>query len=233
MTTIERFTQHAPLNWQGEITESDFQAALAEGRPVRMIVLCADIRKSTLLMKEAIDFRRFAHTIGGFVTAGSTFLRKKRGWFDKFTGDGFLMYWMTCDRDPSGYFDDVMRSAYTIINTFRDRFEPEVRKNVRNFPDGVGISIGIDIGETYLVEIADDLTIVGPAVVGAVRMVGVAKPYEAVVNIHLGELMLQHADVFQRDISLHGEMRRTKEFPEGQFVYAADLAEDREVKNET
>ena len=228
MSSKERFTQHAPSDWQAEITDSDFRSALAEGRPVRMIVLCADIRKSTLLMKEAIDFRRFAATIGGFVTAGSSFLRKKRGWFDKFTGDGFLMYWVTSDRDPAGYFDDVIRSAYTIINTFRDQFEPEIRKNVRNFPDGVGISIGIDIGETYFVEIAGDLTIVGPAVVGAVRMVGVAKRYEAVVNIHLAELMLEHADVFQRDVSLHGEMRRTKEFPDGQFVYAVDLVDERD-----
>ena len=58
-----------------------------------MFVMAADIRESTTLMKEAIRFERFASVMDRFVSLVRLGIRKGR-WFDKFTGDGFLAYWI-------------------------------------------------------------------------------------------------------------------------------------------
>jgi class 3 adenylate cyclase len=73
----------------------------AAGAMVSMMVVAADIRKSTFLMKEAIDLRAFAEAIGDYFDATEKFIRANHGWLDKFVGDGFLAYWLYDDNDTS------------------------------------------------------------------------------------------------------------------------------------
>ena len=68
-----------------------------------------------------------------------------------------------------------------------------------------------------------ELTIVGPPVVGAVRMVTAAsRPKEIVANVYLGEHLSEHQDgVYQAlGVTATREYRPTKEYPKGQEVYA-------------
>ena len=111
-----------------------------------------------------------------------------RGWFDKFTGDGFLAYWI-CDDEA-----DLMACASAaalpgcayVLHQFHSHLLDRFRRNSRNLPDEAGLAIGIDAGPTYVVDMGGDYTIVGPAVVGAVRMVSAATtPGDVLCNVFL------------------------------------------------
>jgi class 3 adenylate cyclase len=87
----------------------------------------------------------------------------------------------------------------------------------------VGLSIGLDAGPGFLVQIAGELTVVGPPVVGAVRMVtAAAGPQEIVANVYLGEHLHDEQDGIYEALGMTAtrESRPTKEYPRGQEVYA-------------
>jgi class 3 adenylate cyclase len=99
----------------------------------------------------------------------------------------------------------------------------DFRANSRNLSSGVGLSMGLDAGPGYLVKIADELTVVGPPVVGAVRMVtAAAQPQEIVANVFLGERLRdgQGGAYEALGVTVIREFRPTKEYPKGQEVYA-------------
>ncbi len=207
---------------------------MIDGEPIQMFVMAADIRESTTLMKEAVRFERFALVMDKFVTSVRRGIRGSGGWFDKFTGDGFLAYWIVQGGEPAEYEErfvqtagDVAHTAHTLVDLFQRRVMEDFRSNSRNLSAGVGLSMGLDAGPGYLVKIADELTIVGSPIVGAVRMVTAAsQPWEIVANVYLGERLRDGQDgVFEElDVTASREFRPTKEYPRGQEVYALTFA---------
>jgi class 3 adenylate cyclase len=219
---------HAPADWQTQATSEQIRHFLEAPQAMTMIVMCADIRLSTVLMKEATDFRYFAQIIGHFINSVSAVIRGRRGWFDKFTGDGFLAYWITAERSDESYFEEVLNTSRAIVEAFRTTVVPALRYNARNFPSGIGISIGLDSGPTYLADIAGDLTIVGPPVVGAVRMVSAAAPYEILANVFLAERLLRQGDNLKpAGLTMTRTMRPSKEYPSGQEVCLVHFTDEK------
>lgn len=228
--TAERIAQfaqvHGPATWREELPLEDLVAAVTTGSPVNAIVLAADIRSSTALMKEAVYPVSFADVITEFVDAVGNALKSGRGWFDKFTGDGFLAYWLYHDRPPQSYIPEVARFSNLCLSIFRDIVIEDLRRNTRSFPARAGLSLGIDGGPVNLVSVAHDLTLVGTPVVGAVRMVTAASaPYETLVNGYLGSYLFHERCVYERSdrFSTAREVRPTKEYPNGQEVYRIDF----------
>lgn len=213
--------QHAPLGWE-EDKERYFNLLkeyLDHERPLRMTVLSADIRKSTFLMQESVSFRKFAQLMGEFIDRTADHIRTHGGWFDKFTGDGFLAYWLHSDDMPD--YGECLTVCETLLRTFQETGMDIFRKNCRNFPAGAGLSLGVDAGDAFMVTMAGDLTIVGPPVVGAVRMVEVAEqPWETVCNVFLGYALYEKRETLlgQNQIEVRREFRKTKEYEE-QEVY--------------
>jgi class 3 adenylate cyclase len=212
---------HGPVEWANEIAPEALHAAMAQGERVNAIVLAADIRASTLLMREAVSPLLFADAITEFVDAVRDALRGQRGWFDKFTGDGFLAYWLYCDRAPQSYVAEVAHVSNVILTFFRDVVIEELRKNTRAFVPRTGLSLGIDGGPVSLVSVARDLTVIGSPVVGAVRMVTAAEPYETLVNGYLGTALYNDRCENERLYRIKTErlIRKTKEYEGGQEVY--------------
>jgi class 3 adenylate cyclase len=85
---------HAPPDWEERFRRDDLLDSVIENRPIQMFVMAADIRESTTLMKESIRFEQFALVMDKFVSSVRRGIRNSGGWFDKFTGDGFLAYWI-------------------------------------------------------------------------------------------------------------------------------------------
>ena len=221
---------HAPPDWEARFRTDELLDAIIDGEPLQMFVMAADIRGSTMLMKEAIRFERFAFTMDKFVTAVRRGIGGPGGWFDKFTGDGFLAYWIVQSGPENPYHEhfveaagNIVHTAHTLIDFFHRLVLEDFRSNSRNLPEGVGLSMGLDAGPGYLVQIAGELTVVGPPVVGAVRMVtAAALPQEIIANVFLGERLRAEQDgVYEGlGVSATREYRPTKEYPQGQEVYA-------------
>jgi class 3 adenylate cyclase len=221
---------HAPPDWEKRFRRADLLDAIIDGEPLQMFVMAADIRESTMLMKEAVRFERFAFIMDKFVTAVRRGIRSPGGWFDKFTGDGFLAYWVV-QTAPEDEYDEafvqaagnIVHTAQSLIDFFHRRVLEDFRNNSRNLSGGVGLSMGLDAGPGYLVQIGGELTVVGPPVVGAVRMVNAAiRPREIMANIFLGErLRAEQNGVYAGlGVTVTREHRPTKEYPRGQEVYA-------------
>ncbi len=198
-------------------------ALVSAGTPVNLMVVAADIRKSTFVMKEALDFTGFAAAISSYVDATKKFIGQHGGWFDKFTGDGLLAYWMYGQSRESKRraSASVLHSVEGMLLQFDRRVVPLLRANSRNFPSGVGLSVGVDCGPTHLVKIAEDLTIVGPSVVGAVRMVGCSGPWECIANVGMGSFLRANLNLPHLG-GVSRQFRPTKEY-ERQEVYAVKL----------
>ena len=221
---------HAPADWEKRFQKDRLLDAIVAGEPVTMFVMAADIRESTTLMKEAIKFERFAHVMDKFVSSVRQGITRSGGWFDKFTGDGFLAYWIVQSVSKEEYDQNfvqaagnIAHTAHTLIDLFHRRVLEDFRSNSRNLSGGVGLSMGLDAGPGYLVEIAGELTIVGPPVVGAVRMVTAAQlPREIIANVYLGEhLQREQNGVYEAlGVTVTRDFRPTKEYPKGQEVYA-------------
>ena len=227
---------HAPPDWEQRFRTDELLDAIIDGEPIQMFVMAADIRESTTLMKEAIRFERFAFTMDKFVSAVRRGIGAPGGWFDKFTGDGFLAYWIVQTAPEDAYHEqfveaagNIVHTAHTLIDFFHRLVLEDFRSNSRNLSEGVGLSMGLDAGPGYLVQIGGELTVVGPPVVGAVRMVtAAARPREIMANVFLGERLRAEQDgVYEGlGVTVSREFRPTKEYPRGQEVYA--LTFDRE-----
>ena len=226
---------HAPPDWEERFRKDELLDTIIDGEPIQMFVMAADIRESTMLMKEAVRFELFARTMDKFVSAVRGGIGTPGGWFDKFTGDGFIAYWIVQSTPEEGEYQrrfveaagNLAHTAHELVELFHRRVLEDFRRNSRNLSQGVGLSMGLDAGPGYLVQIAGELTLVGPPVVGAVRMVtAAANPQEIVANVHLGEhLHNEQSGIYEAlRMTATQESRPTKEYPKGQEVYALTFA---------
>jgi class 3 adenylate cyclase len=213
---------HAPDEWQKIIPLQELERLVKSGDQVGVHVLVGDIRKSTFLMKESISSKRFAQITRDFMKAVRDTANKNEGWFDKFTGDGFIIYWIYGDEEnQQKYISQILSFSDALLSIFPEVMN-EYRTNSTNFPADTGLSLGIDSGLCSLVNI-EDLNIIGPPVVGASRMVAEAEPFEILFNVSIGTWLNKDKERLARDYGIHIERKyiKTAEYGEtGQEAYS-------------
>jgi Adenylate and Guanylate cyclase catalytic domain len=223
-TCIALGDEHGPEGWRQIVPPERLAELIREGERLGVVVLAADIRRSTALMKEAIVPLQYARTVGMWIAATRYLLRGHGVWFDKFTGDGFLAYWLVPDESEIP-MKDVINTASQLIAIF-DMTIPEFRRILANVPSGTGLAVGVDFGLAALSVIADDLTVIGPPVVGAVRMVGLARAREVCGNVRIGHILELNRQALEfSGFKLRHEVRATKEYPDGQEVFLVEVPE--------
>lgn len=162
-------------------------------------------------MREAISSREYATITTSFTEGIRKIARENFGWFDKFTGDGFVVYWLYGIK-PSRFLNDVITFSRGAHHAFEGEILPEYRKNARNLPAHVGLALGVDSGRCALEEIAGDFTIIGHAIVGAKRMAEAAGKGETLCNIRMGRALGDEPSL-RGVIELQETTAKTKEYP--------------------
>lgn len=226
-----QFRSHAPLD-RFDPTRSNvsaaIRAAISETTPIEAIVLTVDIRRSSCVLKESIDIPQYAKTLDDFIAEFRTVLHYHGGWFDKFTGDGFICYWLV-EQAFSERMETVLDFCCSVMNNFKTYYYPAFVANMRNEPGGIGLAIGIDAGPCYLTPIVGDLTIIGSPIVGSVRMCDSCPPYHLLLNAYPGSRLLDGLPLVEEHLSDDISYRvtsvsvETKEYPDGQNAYSVDF----------
>jgi class 3 adenylate cyclase len=218
-TLDDAFAGQAPLGGRARLTEEALgDLASHRSTPVEATVIVGDLRLSTYLLKESVRPNLFARFIVGFTEATRSLVQARAGWFDKFTGDGFIVFWIG-EIEP-GFLLDTVPGFCQEVRGAAAKLLDGLRRNSRNFPSGVGLSMGIDAGPCELVYVGGTLTLVGSPIVGATRMATSAAAGETLANVHVGGALEQAGEsLAETRIELERVTARTKEYPEGQEAY--------------
>ena len=172
---------HAPDHWQKIVSAIELERLLSTGDHVGIHVLVGDIRKSTFLMKESISLKRFALITRDFMKAVRDTAGKNEGWFDKFTGDGFIIYWIyEFETNQQKYISQILSFSYARL--YIPGTHEGVSHKLYKFSRWHWVITGVEPGLCTLVDI-EDLNIIGPPVVGASQMAAEAKPFELLFSV--------------------------------------------------
>jgi len=216
-------SRQGPPNARTSMGSETLEGLTTEGStPVQAAVVVGDLRMSSLLLKEAVRPSLFARYLVGFTEAVHGLANDFGGWFDKFTGDGFIAFWLYRSEDEviasvPGFCQAILPTAESLVMN--------LKKNSRNFPVGVGLSIGIDSGPCELVRVGDSVTLLGSPIVGATRMVSGAHAGQALVNVGLGAAFETHRESLEAiGAQLERRVIATKEYPLGQEAYELEFA---------
>jgi hypothetical protein len=176
---------------------------LTEASNTSTIAEVGDIRRSQELMLYAHDSKDFAQRIFNFINVTRNLIAKHAGFFDKFTGDGFIVYFneAICGDSDLSYKECFLNFIKEEIN-FAIPFFKDWENSIRKLPiSKIGIALGADIGTINFADIMDYLIAVGDAIVWASRMASVAEANEIMVN----NLLFSHLN---EDINLLFERRQ-------------------------
>jgi class 3 adenylate cyclase len=194
------------------------ELATSGSASVRAVVVVGDLRLSGVVLKEAVSHRLYARFVLGFTEAVQGLAGAYRAWFDKFTGDGFVVFWLY--DDPSELPTEVIPEFCQSVLPASERLVDNLRRNSRNFPVGVGLSMGLDSGDCELVRVGEAITVVGSPIVGATRMSAGARAGETIANVPIGSALERDASrLAGQGIAIERAVVRTKEYPEGQEAY--------------
>jgi class 3 adenylate cyclase len=159
-----------PAAWEKLKSEEAFRKLFYRDTPCPMFIMSIDIRKSTELMLNAKDPKNYQGFVITLCTQLKQIILENYGVFDKFTGDGILAFF------PQFYSgEDAAYCAIKAAAECHAFFSDHYNRNRSCFTvilKDIGLGIGIDFGETQLVNMQDWLTVIGTPVVYACRLSG-------------------------------------------------------------
>lgn len=159
-----------PLAWEKLKEDEEFRKLFEQKKPCPAVIMAIDIRRSTELMLKAKDADSYQSFIIALCAQLKQIILDNYGVFDKFTGDGILAFF------PEFYSGDdatylTVKAADECHACFSEHYENN-RSCFTTILKDVGLGIGIDYGDAYLVNIQDWLTVIGTPVVYACRLSG-------------------------------------------------------------
>jgi class 3 adenylate cyclase len=176
------------VKWKGHLPPSTWRAVpdklVSAASKCPTIAVVGDVRRSQDLMTYSDDPEDFSRRMVHFIATTRQLIERHHGFFDKFTGDGFLVYFNRticrhCGADHADCFLSFVREELAFA---REHFR-EWSRTIRKLPPGpVGLAVGADSGVIDFRNVDYHLIAVGEAIVWASRMASVASANEVVVN---------------------------------------------------
>lgn len=177
-----------PNAWGKLKEDEEFRNLFEQKTPCPAVIMAIDIRRSTELMLKAKDADNYQGFIISLCAQLKQIILDNYGVFDKFTGDGILAFF------PEFYSgDDATYLAVKAADECHALFFKHYENNRSCFTTilkDVGLGIGIDYGDTRLVNIQDWLTVIGTPVVYACRLSG-AQAGQTLLNQQAYDLISQ------------------------------------------
>lgn len=184
---------------------------LRKRNETRAIIVCVDMRQSTNLMLNVEDFDGYARVLAQWIAFAKQVTLHLGGWFDKFTGDGFLSFWEAERLDRKTY-SAIFEFLHAINHNFLHEITRDIAHHAGALPAGFGIGTGVDVGKVLLSDltppkkfgvtihhetsvdstdlglkpVTSSVTALGRAVVGAARLAEEADPYEILAGPQFG-----------------------------------------------
>ncbi len=160
-----------------------------------VVVVTLDIRKSSIALVNLEDFEEYSNVITAYVgyvmetcqseeypcvvepkdNQGKTIIVENGGWFDKFTGDGVIVFWRLpsepyyekkyhglppYEKKLERYYQKwnkavrvAIEFSIKVTEQFLENAIPGIRKTCGLLPADFGMSVGIDAGECLLTEL--------------------------------------------------------------------------------
>ena len=188
LTSEEQDHSESVVRWKGHLPHVALRKNPAElvkaASNSQTIVVVADIRRSQDLMTYATSTEDFCKRIVDFITTAREAINRHNGFFDKFTGDGYLVYFneAVCNAADKDYLDCFLGFVREQHEFATEHFR-EWTRSVRKLPaEAVGLAMGADLGRVTFHDLKHHLVAVGDAIVWASRMVSAASANEVIVN---------------------------------------------------
>jgi len=187
-SSIEQEYTARVIRWRGHMPKAalrdDPDRAFQYASSTPTIAVVGDIRRSQDLMTYAKDPKAFSVRMVQFITTTRELIEKHAGFFDKFTGDGFIVYFneAICNTANLGYIDcflNFIRDEFHFATPLFDEWSRSIRKRPTT---EIGLAIGADIGKVNFEDVHDHLVAVSNSIVWASRMASIANSSEAIVN---------------------------------------------------
>ncbi len=157
---------------------------LAEMSAATSISVIGDIKRSQDLMTYARDSQQFSDRISTFTERIRELSDAYGGMFDKFTGDGFLVYFSEVLTAKVGLsYTDAFVHFICDVRDYSVAYFDDWCKVVRKRPAvQVGLALGADIGQIEFQDRRNNLIAVGDAIVWSSRMASSAGAGNILVN---------------------------------------------------
>ena len=176
------------LKWRGHFprlkTRADPQDVMEKACHSASIIVVGDIRRSQDLMTYAMDEQDFSRRMVEFILKTRSVLDRHGGFFDKFTGDGFLGYFneSICQIYGTNYIDSFAGFLREFTAFCNAHFREWV-KFVRKIPgEPIGLAMGADLGRVSFQSLNYHVVAVSESIVWASRMASAAKAEEVLIN---------------------------------------------------
>jgi len=201
------------IRWKGHIPSTLLEKIDKPGEIVsqaslsQSIALIGDIRRSQDLMTYSTDPDDYSDKMEQFITTTRKLIDKNYGFFDKFTGDGFIVYFneVMCNHTNLSFIDcfiNFIRDEMKFAIPFFENWERSIR---RRPTIKIGLALGADVGKIEFKDIKNHLIAVGDAIVWGTRMASSSLANEILVNNLLYSLLIA-----RQDVSLQEHKGKTK-----------------------
>lgn len=147
--------------------DSDLHDKFKSQNTYKMYVVSMDIRRSTELMLKASSEKEYERFITSLTEKLTTIVKANDGIFDKFTGDGILAFFPHFFTG-SGFGLQALITAHDCVKAFSEHYIQHHSSFDTVLMD-VGLGIGIDYGDAYIVNMNGSYTVIGKPVVYACR----------------------------------------------------------------
>ena len=202
VTSQEQDYSENYVKWSGHlprriVRDSNPDVLVQEACLTPTVVVVGDIRRSQDLMTYSRTAESFSIRMVEFITQTRLLLDKRSGFFDKFTGDGFLAYFneAICRESGTNYLECFLEFLHD-LREFSSAHFADWTREVKKLPERpVGLAIGADLGIVSFQNLNHHLVAVGDAIVWASRMASCANANETVVNNLLFEALRNTAGV--------------------------------------